>query len=402
MFFPFVLFFFFFSSVYLTGVKELQVIYYLGSVLLFFVVFTNRKLSFQGCEKIFLINSFLFLSYLIFNAIILDSVSLTIVFVVVIYSNVAMLCLYPVSSECKERYILKFSLCGFYLLILLSLLSVILFDGLQQKRFSSFLDNANTYTMYFILLSLINLFGYIKHQPEKISINIVTIVSVAFMVYFVLISGSRKSLIIACFVFIYYIVIFTINVNRVIASNFGAFFSSIFKLFIYISGLVVSVTSSVYILNSPYFKRMNELFQAVLSFDTKEGSMNERILMINKAFEIWSHNPVFGMGVDSFRYISGFGKYSHVNYLELLATTGILGFLLYYSFHFVIFLKGFSRKLAPKVRVFIYFSLFSLLFLDLTIVTYHNAVVVFVVYFLHVIVGSNKSGKENLLYYARS
>ena len=71
-----------------------------------------------------------------------------------------------------------------------------------------------------------------------------------------------------------------------------------------------------------------ERFQDTLAGN--EGSANTREAMSLEGFELWKSSPVIGYGINQFRNVSSFGRYSHNNYVELLVSFGIIGFSLYY------------------------------------------------------------------------
>ena len=73
--------------------------------------------------------------------------------------------------------------------------------------------------------------------------------------------------------------------------------------------------------------------------ETTDGSTRTRLLFIENALEVFKSNPIFGVGIDGFRYENHYQfTYSHNNYTELLANLGITGLVLYYSI-FVVYLK---------------------------------------------------------------
>lgn len=62
-------------------------------------------------------------------------------------------------------------------------------------------------------------------------------------------------------------------------------------------------------------------------------SIIQRSEMINVGYKLFLQSPLFGHGVDSYSSISGFGTYSHNNYIELLSDIGLIGTLWYYSIY---------------------------------------------------------------------
>jgi len=68
-----------------------------------------------------------------------------------------------------------------------------------------------------------------------------------------------------------------------------------------------------------------------------DSSMLDRIWLYKRAAELVREHPVAGVGLDNFRvqprHTGGgpVGLYTHSNYMEVLASTGTIGFLLYFS-----------------------------------------------------------------------
>lgn len=63
----------------------------------------------------------------------------------------------------------------------------------------------------------------------------------------------------------------------------------------------------------------------------EESSSNLRSTMIREGLDLWEVSPVYGYGINQFRFISSYSTYSHNNYTELLVSFGLTGFILYYS-----------------------------------------------------------------------
>lgn len=66
------------------------------------------------------------------------------------------------------------------------------------------------------------------------------------------------------------------------------------------------------------------------------GSDNIRFSMMSEGMEVFFRHPILGIGIANSGFYSVYGTYFHNNYVEVLADTGIIGFIVYYSFWFVI------------------------------------------------------------------
>jgi len=85
-----------------------------------------------------------------------------------------------------------------------------------------------------------------------------------------------------------------------------------------------------------------------------ENSILERQIMLREGWELFLQRPVMGNGIGSFaRYIYpilGKAAFCHNNFLELMCGVGIVGALVYYSFHVMIAVDAFENK-SPQTMV---------------------------------------------------
>jgi O-antigen ligase len=64
-----------------------------------------------------------------------------------------------------------------------------------------------------------------------------------------------------------------------------------------------------------------------------------RIELYQEGFDMIRKHPVLGVGLGQFRTLSSSGLYSHSDYIEVAANTGIIGFALYFSIYVVLWLR---------------------------------------------------------------
>lgn len=93
--------------------------------------------------------------------------------------------------------------------------------------------------------------------------------------------------------------------------------------------------------------RIQSLVSDVTS-DTKAStfgnSYSERKWLRTYALEVFNAHPLFGIGIGQFRFYAaryGLDLFAHNNFLEVLANTGIIGFLIYYSNYWFLARKSF-------------------------------------------------------------
>jgi len=90
---------------------------------------------------------------------------------------------------------------------------------------------------------------------------------------------------------------------------------------------------------------------------------NVRYDMYVEGVKIFLHHPIFGVGLNNFGKYFYTGQYSHSDYIEPLATTGLIGFVLYQAFYVLLFLRMVRLLKAlrdPRTRYKIKMMLISL------------------------------------------
>ncbi len=69
----------------------------------------------------------------------------------------------------------------------------------------------------------------------------------------------------------------------------------------------------------------------------KDYSSTQRVKYSDRAVELWLETPVLGGGYDNVIVNSGYNTYSHNNYLVVLCTFGMIGFIIYYGYILYLF-----------------------------------------------------------------
>lgn len=108
--------------------------------------------------------------------------------------------------------------------------------------------------------------------------------------------------------------------------------------------------------------RFESLFNSILGIEGEVDSVASdkvRARMIEIGLEGWTRAPLFGHGLDTFKYFNrettGHFYYAHNNYVELLYDLGLVGFVLYYSF--VVYL---IKKLMKIPREYLSYKMLGL------------------------------------------
>ena len=89
--------------------------------------------------------------------------------------------------------------------------------------------------------------------------------------------------------------------------------------------------------NTPVGKRFADFFEQGQIDQAIEKNIRYRMYV--DGLRIFLDHPIFGVGLDNFRMYFYTGQYSHSDYIEPLATTGLIGFILYQAFYFFLMLR---------------------------------------------------------------
>ena len=174
----------------------------------------------------------------------------------------------------------------------------------------------------------------------------------------VLSSGSRKSLLVFAFVIIAWVWL-----PLAPRSSRG---SCLWRVSIVISILIFGGSLGAYIMeNTLAGERMSKRLDA--SNNVAEAE-EKRVTLYLEGLEMTAGNPLCGVGMNQFKVLSSTGMYSHSNYMEPLATTGIIGFLLYQGIFFMPLIRARrvilicnSLEIKYKLRIIIIGSVAILL-----------------------------------------
>ena len=216
---------------------------------------------------------------------------------------------------------------------------------------------------------------YLIGQSKKMLTKILVIVSIAICIIMALITGSRKGIFQIVLYFGLYVVL-----QKGLAKKIKA-----------IAIIVILVLLGVYIIQQyeflgyAYIERMMGIVDS--SYD--DGSVEGRDFLMQTGIDIFKQRPIFGAGSDAVRSYLGYVgnknvNYSHSNYIELLASFGIVGTLIYYLYFLKQTIFALFNKNKDKDRFLIYAAtiLITMFILDYIMMTYNIRQNIFLLYFV--------------------
>ena len=110
-------------------------------------------------------------------------------------------------------------------------------------------------------------------------------------------------------------------------------------------------------------------FESQMASESTSGSTGERKYFIQIGLEFFQNNPIWGHGLDTFRFLNPMGVYAHNNYIEVLVGMGIVGFGLFYAIYATLIKKMFEMDNKQMRNFFLAFT-FILLFMEMAFVSY--------------------------------
>lgn len=223
-----------------------------------------------------------------------------------------------VDSSGKMNFVLK-SIVMSALIIIFRIFIEVPLNYWGVRRFSHVLNlNINTIAIRLTFSIIISLY-LIKGSSKKMSITYLGYISVASLL--VILLGSRRSILILVLCSSFFMIFSSKNIVKKIK---WALFSLLLVIFVFY--IMLNVPALYNIIG----RRFINMLHGITSGSPIDQSRNE---LIQIGLKLFVEKPLWGWGVGNYAFVSGMGVYSHNNYIELLSTVGLLGFLLYYSIH---------------------------------------------------------------------
>lgn len=157
---------------------------------------------------------------------------------------------------------------------------------------------------------------YLYHETHKLK----CILYDCIFIFCILATGVRKSFIV---VIIGMIVIFLLKKPKKVLKNILLIF-------------LIGITTYYLLMRIPLFytmigSRMEGLFELFSTGTTTEESATTRVRLMQLGMEYFREKPFFGYGINNFKSVASSQYYTHSNFVEILFSGGIIGFIIFYS-----------------------------------------------------------------------
>ncbi len=195
----------------------------------------------------------------------------------------------------------------------------LIFNTSTSYRAMAFLSNPNAFA-YFNLLAVYSILLNLGKNNKK-RFKILTWGLIALFSLSIIASGSQKAF--------YGLIILILGWLWFCYSRLA--FNRLFNIILICIGLFLLYSVINFTLSYTY---TGQRIQNIV--DGRDVSTLIREQMYLVGWEIFTANPIAGVGMSQYTVVSGFGTYSHSDYIELLSTTGIVGFCLYSAIYLIL------------------------------------------------------------------
>ena len=199
-------------------------------------------------------------------------------------------------------------------------------------------NNPNTLG-FCLLIGMMALVADLRRFDRHMFVNMFFLL---LMAYVIIQTGSRKCIIAMVILLLFWLCFYLRDLKRTEQSGRAL----IALLIVLVSAFIAMYYLIRYFNQSSAYSRLVALF-------SEEGTMTRRTLYA-VAISLWKSSPVFGIGYNHYRLLSGFGYYSHSTYAEILSCTGLVGILIFFFPFFPAIAKvargAFRRGADPEIR----------------------------------------------------
>lgn len=228
-------------------------------------------------------------------------------------------------------------------------------DGMTSgRRLGKEIGQENIYGMNLATTAIIGFYYFFYKKGNRIFH--LAVVASSFIL--AMSSGSRKALLMVIFGCFYLVI-----------KEYG--FRRIYKIVIVLLVLILVFNM---VIQLPIFNLVRERMEMGMETITGSGngdkSAGNRIIHIERGFNLFKEKPFVGYGADNYRVASGSGTYSHNNFIEVLVDFGVIGFLIYYSMYVRSYKNLSSNKTPEGNLIFVLFLIRTVL--EVAVVTYFD------------------------------
>jgi O-antigen ligase len=251
------------------------------------------------------------------------------------------------------------------------------YPTIEFNRFTGSVGNSNKLAKT-MLISIFASLIIIASNNTKTVFRTYNYINIILSIYIIVLTVSKLAIILAPL-----LIISTLSIRHLKIKNIVIFVTILFIFY----KLLVSY-ADFQLLNN-IFELLERRFSGLMAFlngYAGDTSTKEREVLMAQGLDVFSNNPIFGIGLNNFRFL--FVKYSHNNYIELLSGLGIIGTLLFYTMYVFIFSR-LVKMSSINVKRVLFSMMFIFLLMDIATVTYFNKLQLFILLYIYYIAENN-------------
>ena len=292
---------------------------------------------------------------------------------IVIIINLNVLFVLFQKYDLKQTFLLGIIIGSIYnYLIVLNIIHVS-YETYEFSRFLGSVGNPNKLSKI-MLLSIFASLMLLLIKERNYEVKLLLYINCFFALFIIILTASKQALFLGPILMIFSTKIKDIKIIKLL------FYAFIIFVVIDFTQKYISYQDILSIIDLVIYRF--EKFANTVSGHGDGVSTIERTDLITEGLKQFYKHPLFGSGMNNFRYF--FTKYAHNTYLELLVGLGIVGTCLFYSIHFIIIKKIINMKVSKSKTLF-YTLITVILIMDLVTVTYLDKLIIFTLLFIYTI-----------------
>ncbi len=250
--------------------------------------------------------------------------------------------------------VLKYITIGSIILIVRMLIQVPV-NAWGTERVGNYIGYGNNGASLVLTYAALILFHYFQETKKKKNL-LLFIIFLAFS----FLCGSKKALLITI-----------IGVSLLMLLKSKNMLQSIKKLIevMIIVAILFYLVMNIEQLYNVLGNRIEKMFFALTNQNGGDMSTMDRMDFAKSAYEVFKKHPIFGIGLDNYRYYNSMMYYAHNNYLEITADLGIIGLILYYIMPFNLLIRSFVKK-ENRNLLLVNVLMFAILIADVAAISF--------------------------------
>ncbi len=250
------------------------------------------------------------------------------------------------------------------------------FETMESWRYIGTTGNPNELAVIMLISMFVSIIYLIDNNNKKNWFYYYQYVNLLFAMYTIFLTVSKKGIVFGLILLLFYIAISLKNKKGIVGIIILATFASLIFYFF------ADMEQINY-----YLERTTSRFTE-FSSESRFGSTEHRRRLLEFGLMVFQDNPLFGYGLNNFRYLSENNYYSHNNFIELLVGVGLIGFSLFYYIYFYIFTLIYKMP-KSELKILIMFFIVILLAMDMAAASYDSKLSIFLLLFVSVYITQN-------------